>query len=93
MDNLGEIYILLYLVISIIWLIVYVIVSHIHRQLTVFWLTIFILSTLIYLPFSFYYISTGRGSRIIWTVLSTVAIFVIYMMYQIIRSLLLVTST
>ena len=91
MEEKSYLWLLLYLVISFIWLIVAVFVGFIHRE-SFFWLGVFIFLTLIYIPVGFYYIRQGQNNKVLLGLYFTVATFMIYLIYQAIRCLIKVTK-
>jgi len=86
--RMGKIFLflILYLIISFIWLIASAFVSFI-RKIDIRWLGVFVFTTIIYLPLALYYIRNDEKYRIRQAVGLTVLLFVFYLLFQILVTL------
>jgi len=91
MYNKAYLYLILYLIISIIWLLISAFAAFIHKE-SFLWTIVFVIFTFAYIPLAVYYIRKGENDRISQSILLTVAIFILYLIYQSIRSIIAVRN-
>jgi len=76
-----ETLIIIYLLISIMWLIIGVIVGQIYKR-SLFWIPVFIIITILYIPLVMYYEREGRVDRVWDIVIFTIGWFVLYVIVE-----------
>ena len=87
MDSKTHLWILLYLSISFIWFIVAIFIGLLKAS-SFFWLGVFIISTLLYIPIAIYYANQQESTKILTSLIWTLGVFLIYLIYSTTRIVL-----
>ena len=81
MDSEGYKFIIVYIAISIIWIILSLLIIITFNR-SFFWLVVYVITTIIYIPLALYYIRHGETYRVRQAIIFSIALLILYIFVE-----------